>query len=139
MYSTVPSTPYVTQKTRSLFLKHVHPFVHIPLPHILNVMSTCYFSLNATNCSHPVITICSSLAQTVNALKKNKKLKVLLIEDIPLCFNSHNKTKILYNYWYFVTAGYGRHTLIRITSHLLLWPEDGLQKSRKRVTIAKYQ
>jgi hypothetical protein len=39
-------------------------------------------------------------------------LRVSLIEDIPLCFNSHNKTNsllrqnttILYNYWYFVMA-----------------------------------
>jgi hypothetical protein len=109
---TVPSTPYVTQKTRSLFLKYVHPFVHIPLPHTLNVTLTCYISLNATNFSHSLTTICSSLARSVNPLKKKKKLKVLSIEDIPLCFNTHNKTTILYNYWYFVTAGYGGHILI---------------------------
>jgi hypothetical protein len=38
----------------------------------------------------------------------------ILIEDFPLCFNSHNKTNsllrqnttILYNYWYFVMATY---------------------------------
>jgi hypothetical protein len=64
---TVRSTLYVPQ-TLSLFLKYVHQFVHIPLPHTLNVMLTCYFSLNATNRSHPLTTICSSLAHSVNPL-----------------------------------------------------------------------